>query len=325
MTEVIIAGAAGEGGGAHIQVLSELSGEYGLHIAAFADPAGGLEFRSFGEESNIPVYKNVGSALALHKADVVVIATPAPLHAEVSHEVFQSDHRPAHLLVEKPTAFTLAEAESVYNDAPPEACVETLYHFADSPEVLWVAENLRGWIEQHGSIKSFSALFADPLNSASTPEMRQALGSSLVDLSSDALSVFFRLIHPDEILRTELIRNKETNVYNLVFDFTMGNDPATCMIDTRWNMASTYITTMKFADGATLTLDHYKVQGFLQNSAGNYLDVLRTEIGPDRRRWKHYDTMYRRIFDRLLKGAADYSISKADSLRINQLLFTDSP
>src|SRR5260370_33883501 len=84
----------------------------------------------------LPVYKTVQDARDYHHPDVVVVATPTPVHAAVCAQVAGS-FPAARILVEKPAADNLAGARLILADIGRRQPVEVAYHMSLSPDVAW--------------------------------------------------------------------------------------------------------------------------------------------------------------------------------------------
>jgi UDP-N-acetyl-2-amino-2-deoxyglucuronate dehydrogenase len=66
--------------------------------------------KSFGEKYNVPFYEDIHKLIKSEQIDVISVLTPSGLHAE--HVLSVAGHR-KHILVEKPMALSLADADSM--------------------------------------------------------------------------------------------------------------------------------------------------------------------------------------------------------------------
>lgn len=66
--------------------------------------------RAVGQELDVPVFTQLGEAIDRTKPNAAIIATPDPLHREVSHAVIEAGLA---VLIEKPLATTVEDAEAI--------------------------------------------------------------------------------------------------------------------------------------------------------------------------------------------------------------------
>ncbi|SRR5581483_1894160 len=94
---------------ASTQILPEFAGRPHLQLTAAADPRpGGLE--KFAQQYGGETYDSVEAMCTSQNVDAVYVCTPNHLHAE--HVITAAEHG-KHVIVEKPMALTLAEAEAM--------------------------------------------------------------------------------------------------------------------------------------------------------------------------------------------------------------------
>lgn len=92
----------------HLAEIAAMAGEGLAELVAVADPRGVEGAEQVPEGT--PCYADLGELLAAVVPDVVVLATPIHTHAPLAIEAMRAG---AHVLVEKPTAASLAELEEM--------------------------------------------------------------------------------------------------------------------------------------------------------------------------------------------------------------------
>jgi predicted dehydrogenase len=102
-------GCGGDIAEEHLSALSQLDVE--LHAMADLDAASGS---AVAQEYGARFFQDYREMLAEMSPDVAVIATPHPSHAEIAIECMQAG---AHVLVEKPLAIEVAEADAMIETA----------------------------------------------------------------------------------------------------------------------------------------------------------------------------------------------------------------
>ncbi|MGN6128526.1 MAG: DUF6807 family protein, partial [Humibacter sp.] len=109
---VVITGIGGYGR-LHLENARRLHDEGRLAIVALVDPA---VARSTDHDGDIPIYADLGEALAEHGADIVIVATPLDTHEQLAEQAMRAG---ADVLLEKPPVPTMAAFEhllSVQNE-----------------------------------------------------------------------------------------------------------------------------------------------------------------------------------------------------------------
>lgn len=121
MTEVIRFGILGSGSIArfHANAIASLDNALLVGVASsFGDDA-----RRFAREYQIKAYTDYNEMLADERIDAVCICTPSGLHAE---NAIQALRAKKHVVLEKPMAFTKAEAKTIAEEAEKSGCVLTV-------------------------------------------------------------------------------------------------------------------------------------------------------------------------------------------------------
>jgi predicted dehydrogenase len=282
--DVIIVGV-GTVAQTHLRVLEQTPG---AEVVAGVDIAGrsGVMFRS----RPVPVYQAVPDARDRHRADVVVVATPTPAHAQVCAEVAAS-FPAARILVEKPAAGDLAGARLVLADIGRRQPVEVAYHMAFSPEVAWGVQVTEARAGELGAPVAAQACFNDPYQD----EYESAtvrLVSSWIDSGINSLSVLNRFA--DLGARTSLRRigDARRSVYEAHLTCRADGSEFDALILTSWHVTDAARTTrIRYDSGAELIMDHHAVAGYLMQNG-----KLAGIFGSDRavpRRERHYLALYR--------------------------------
>ena len=282
--EIIIVGL-GEVAMTHLEALSCLGQTVILGVDI--DPSKELVF----EGQQLPMYTRLEDAAQKHpEPDIIIVSVPTPNHYKVCEQVFSSfDRRPVRVLVEKPCADNLEDVMDLYDNHPDNIRLETLLHYAYSPEILWAYEHLPDWLSQHGPIKDFVATFTDPRGTPDQVNRRAALGSSWVDLGINALSAVSRLV---DLTRLELHNVEAPYDYEATVSFTSGLTEGCGTVATKWNVASsTHDSSFTFSSGAQLILNNYLVRGSFKDSDG-VVKLSFTGNGTSRR-LSHYINLYR--------------------------------
>jgi predicted dehydrogenase len=247
-------------------------------------PKPGVRFRGHP----VPVYRSLREASHHHHPGVVVIATPTPAHATACTEA--ADYFPtATILVEKPAASTLPDAEHILTGIGSRQPVEVAYHMYFSPEVTWAARTAQAHDAELGVPVAIQAVFTDPYQD--DPAATASLGSSWIDSGINALSILTRFTHPAH--RTSLRRHGETTrpVFEAHITCQTAGRQIDALILTTWHVTdATKTTRIRYSSGADLIMDHTAVAGYLIQ------DHQLTDVyGSDRtisRRDRHYLALY---------------------------------
>ncbi len=304
--EIIIVGL-GEVARTHIEALGNL----GQTVIAGVDidPSKELVFKG----KRLPVYRSPeDAAKEHHEPDIVVVSVPTPNHHAVSKQIFSAfDSKPVRVLVEKPCADKFEDVIDLYDNAPDNIRLETLLHYAYSPEILWAYEHLEDWLSMFGPIRNFEVTFTDPRGAPDQAHRRQALGSSWIDLGINALSAISRLM---DLTKLELRAVEAPYDYQATVSFTSGATAGRGTLATKWNVASSsHDSSFTFSSGAQLILNNYLVEGSLKRSDGAVEMSFSSDGTP--RRLSHYINLYRDIL-----GAGNMAIDKSLSLKVHELL-----
>lgn len=275
MTDSVLMVGLGAVARTHLNVLADMPQ---VDVIAGVDPAPPERITFRGRELPVtPTLREVSGTPTL-----VVIATPTPTHSmlcQEARELFPD----AAVLVEKPAADDLAEAAKLLSDG-----VEVAFHMAYAPEVLWGDQIVR--THELGPVREIHAWFTDPY--ADDLEVaRERFTSSWIDSGINALSVLPRFCDPVE--RTSL-RRLDDSTYEGRILCTSDGEPFEALIVTSWRVtAAARRTSVRFAFGAELLLDHHAVAGYLVQN-GRITENFGTD-GSVPRRESHYIGLYHQL------------------------------
>jgi predicted dehydrogenase len=266
-----------------------------------------LSFRNH----TIPVYTSILSAYAEHPADIVVVATSTPSHYDVCREVYALHNPPRRIFIEKPVADNYDKVAQLFQTIPPATKLEPLLHFAYSPEVLWAAKNLAGWISRYGPIINYQGTFDDPRHDPASAAKRAALGNSWIDWGINALSIAQKFITPTHL--TVVSTNPGLD-YQATFSFRTSGNTRTGTIATNWSAHQpSFRTVITFESGDTLKINHFDVRAELIHE-GRLISCFESDGTP--RRVSHYINLYADIL-----GANQLGFDQKTALRLHQLLY----
>lgn len=269
----------------HLRVLEQVPTAdviAGVDIA----PRPGVTFRGHP----VPVYPTLADAARDHRPAVVVIATPTPTHVAVC-DLAAVAFPTAKILIEKPAATTLAGARHVIEDIAARQPVDIAYHLAFSPEVDWGAAIASDHAAQLGNPAAITCAFTDPY--ARDGDLATArFGTSWLDSGINALSVLRRFTIPTGRAFLRGIGDPAWSAWQAGLTCQDGDGaefPA--LIVTSWHVTeAARTTTITYASGAQLVLDHVAVAGYL--ITGHQLTALYSADASIPRRERHYQALY---------------------------------
>lgn len=271
----------------HLRVLEQLADvdvRGGVDIA----PREPLRFRS-GTRPVYTTFGELGAAL-----DAVIVSTSTSTHFDVCRDLLGSPQVPARVLVEKPVVTTAGQLTDLYGSVPVGTSLEVLLHAAHAPEVAWAAAHLAAWRSAHGEVVSYRACFADPYRDMDKDKRTRVYVSSWLDSGINALSVCHRLVEPRTLEGLEL-QDPAGDRYEGRLLMASGDSTFTGIIRTSWDVdVATKSTTLTFADGARLLLDHQQVTGRL-DAADTTVAEFRYG-GPHPRLVAHYLNAFTSLF-----------------------------
>jgi predicted dehydrogenase len=248
-------------------------------------PKSGITFRGV----DLPIYGSPADAAAHHDVDVAVIATPTPAHAAACSQI--ADCLPGtRILVEKPAAADLADAEYILKDIGARQPVDVAYHMAFSPEVTWAVSTAAESAGALGLPASIESYFADPYSDEFEPASAK-LGNSWIDSGINALSVLCRFAQPTGRTSLRRIGDEPRSVFEAHIECEVAGKQIDALILTSWHAADpAKTTTIRYDSGAELTMDHTAVGARL--ISGHDVAGICGYSARVPRRERHYRAMY---------------------------------
>ena len=304
---ILIAGL-GDVAQSHLKALEQTPGAdvvAGVDIAAKP----GIFFR----KHPVPVYQTPREAKAHHHPDIVVVATPTPVHRIVCDQV--ADCFPtARILVEKPAANDLPGARHVLEDIGSFQPVDVAYHMAFSPEVFWGMQIAQAAPAELGVLVAMEASFADPYTDQ-FDAARSRLGNSWIDSGINALSVLSRFASPIQCTSLRRVGKESHSMFEAHVAIHAVDKALEARILTNWHVTAPAKTTrLRYGSGAELVLDHTAVAGHLIQGGQITARYSHDCITP--RRERRYLALYRWW---LTEGNAP--LPGETSIRLHELLF----
>ncbi|MFC5662560.1 Gfo/Idh/MocA family protein [Kitasatospora misakiensis] len=237
-------------------------------------------------------YRGLAEALAVHRPDLIVLATPTDTHVELAREALLGST--ARVLVEKPISHDLAALARLEDPAelPEQADVHgrlfTAHHFAFSPEVAWAAALIAGHPEW-GPVTTITSAFHDPY--VLTGEAAFAVyGSSWVDSGVNQLSMFTRFVEFTELTGARLTDGGATAWCTA--EFRSRGATGTARLRSSWltGISSKGSCLALAGSGVEVWLDHTAMTGFAARG-GELLDAFGNDGRTDRK-VAHYRPLY---------------------------------
>jgi predicted dehydrogenase len=244
--------------------------------------------------------------------DIIVVATPTPTHAEVCGEVSEY-FRQASIIVEKPAADMLENAQQIVSVIGDKQPVTVAYHMAFSPVVEWGVKEAAERAGQLGTPIAIESWGADPYQSdLSSAQAR--LGNSWIDGGINALSVIERFVKPVQRISLRQIEDPSRSVFEGTFVCEFDGSHLLATILTSWySTAPSRWTRIRYSSGAELVMDHNAVAGYIRQD-GHTCAVFGSD-GTIPRREAHYKALYRSWLTN-----NDPLFSTDTSLRLHELL-----
>jgi predicted dehydrogenase len=308
--KVVIIGI-GMAGTAHAKVLEEVPGV--ALIAGIDKGSRTLIFRG----NEVPVYASVfdmWSEKKLHP-DVIVVATPTPTHAQVCGEVTEY-YRHISIIVEKPAADNLEDAQRIICDIGDKQPVAIAYHMAFSPVVDWALKEAAGRADELGSPTAIESWGTDPYQSE-LASVQARLGNSWIDSGINALSVIERFVKPVERTSLRQIGSSFRSVFEGTFICEADGQQLPATILTSWySTAPSRWTRIRYSSGAELVMDHNAVAGYIRQN-GEACAIFGSD-GTMPRREAHYRALYKSWLSK-----QDQIFSTDTSVRLHALLLAN--
>ncbi len=247
-------------------------------------------------EHPFPTYRTLDAALAVHEPDLVVVATPTATHVEVVGEVLRRTE--ARVLAEKPLARSVAELDALAAQLPADVLggrVAVAHHFAFSPEVEWARTTVLAHPEW-GRPTRIASVFNDAYGGKS-PAQQGVYVSSWVDSGPNQLSLLAPFVDSWELVSHSDQRTRAVTVLDHAGDQEDGRGEGRTVLSSNWLAADTSKqTTLDFADGGQLRMDHTSMTGLVLR------DGVPVEhagyVGADARKDAHYRGLYEVLLTR---------------------------
>lgn len=196
-----------------------------------------------------PTLRTVEQLAEYGQLDLVVIATATASHAELALRVLELD--PARLWIEKPRVTTAAQLAELWAQRPGTE-VRTLMHRFYGEDIPYVRCELDGWCGEHGPIAAIDQIFFDPY--MASPAECATLGDCWLDSGINALSAAAALVQVGEC---QAVTGELPSAATATLTFSHSGHSGPLTVRTAWLEGQAQkLTTMRFADGAVLAIDH---------------------------------------------------------------------
>ena len=263
---------------------------------------------------NLPLYRSVLDASSLCDPDVIVVATPTSIHSQLCREA--ADYLPeSAILVEKPAADSLLEAQWLLERHEGRQPVNVALHMAFAPEVTWGAKVAAARAAELGGPVSIESWSADPYQ-ADLESAGARLGNSWIDSGINGLSVIERFVRVVERLSLRKLGDDSWSAFEGRFLCEANGNQIEATVLTSWRVTdATRSTRIRYSSGAELVLDHHAVSGYLARKGG--VSDLFGSDGAIPRRDTHYRALYKSwLVDR------EPIFTAETTLRLHKLLLT---
>jgi predicted dehydrogenase len=282
--EILLIGA-GTAGNTHLRAVEEIPT---LTVVGVVDPniRDMVTFRG----KNLPLYGSILDASRICEPDVIVIATPTPTHSELCREA--ADCLPESvILVEKPAADNLPDAQWLLNGLAGRQPVNVALHMAFAPEVAWGYDLTLVEAPDLGDPVSIESWSADPYQ-AHLDSAKARLGNSWIDSGINALSVIERFVRVVDRISLRKLGDESWSAFEGKFLCEVGTRQLEAAVLTSWRVTdATRSTRIRYSSGAELVLDHHAVAGYLVVK-GAVSEVFGSD-GIIPRRDTHYRSLYK--------------------------------
>ncbi|MFJ7278376.1 Gfo/Idh/MocA family protein [Kitasatospora sp. NPDC098663] len=257
-------------------------------------------------------YAGLDDALAEHRPDLLVLATPTHTHAELAAQALRLST--AKVLVEKPLVHDLAslgrlraldEAVDVWGR------LFTAHHFAFSPEVGWAAELLAEHPEW-GPVTTVTSAFYDPYVLKGT-DAYESYGSSWMDSGVNQLSMLTRLV---DLTALTSVRQLDGGASAwCTAEYLSRGESGTARLRSSWltGSSSKESSLVLGRAGVEVWIDHTSMTGFAARD-GDLLAAFGTD-GRTARKVAHY----RPLYESLLSDRPDPVLGFDAAARITEI------
>jgi predicted dehydrogenase len=281
----------GEAGETHLEVMVRIPA---IAVMSAVDKAPRSEVLSQEKtfkllnDNKIPLYNSLAD-VGQSQPDIVVIATPTPTHAKVCDDVTECFPE-ATILVEKPVADNLLDAQRLLGGTATVRPVQVALHMAYAPEVIWAANLVATKNSTLGNPLSVQSWSGDP-HQLDFDSAEQTLGTSWLDSGINALSVIDRFAKLDSRTSLRRIGKPHQSVFEGTFICQSGANRLEAVVLTSWNVAGrSRSTRIRYSSGAEIVMDHHAVAGHVLND-GRVTEGFGSD-GSVARRTSHYQRLY---------------------------------
>ena len=224
----------------------------------------------------------------------------------------------AMIIVEKPAADNLEDAERIISGVGGKQPVTVAYHMAFSPEVDWGLTETTKRARQFGPPVVIESWSADPYQ-PDLDSARATLGTSWIDSGINALSVIERFVKPVERIWLRQHGDPDESSFEGAFICEVQGQQLAATVLTSWySSAPARFTRIKYSSGAELFMDHNAVAGYIKEDGS--ISVMFGSSGEVPRREAHYKALYKSwLVDR------DEIFSSETSVRLHKLLLEGQP
>lgn len=232
-------------------------------------------------------YASLAEGLASSEPlDLVVIATPTDSHVSLVEEALASTS--ALVLSEKPLTRVPSELEHLQREFPDASIrVRVAHHFAFSPEVRWAERTGRAW-SARGAPRRIVSVFNDPYIRKS-PLERTSYVTSWIDSGPNQLTMLRRFVAGFDVVGHAHDVDGLRSATRLTYD---GGD---AYLLSNWlTRDSSKQTTLSYADGSEIQMDHTSMTGVALSSSGEIEHF--GNHGTTDRKIAHYTALYECLF-----------------------------
>jgi predicted dehydrogenase len=210
---------AGNMGRHHVRNYAEMDA---VNLVAVVDP--NPDVKEFVQDNGATLYSDVETMLMNCTIDAVSVVIPTPFHYEVAQLLL---HRGIHVLIEKPIAATVEEAEKLDELAKQSGLILSVGHIERyNPVVIALRELIRG-----GSIGEISSIIARRLGGFPA---RMPQTDVILDLAIHDIDIFNFLTETDgTLIGTHGSRTFHTDQIDSA-EILMKNGAASCFIQANW-------------------------------------------------------------------------------------------
>ena len=295
------------------------------HLAVLADmPQAELVFTADPHADRAPVefrgravphHATLADALAAHgpdAADLLVLATPTPTHADLAVEALT--RTTARVLVEKPLVHEPAELDRlarVADQGVDLGRVAVAHHFAFSPEVRWAAGQIDGH-PKWGPVTAVTVAFHDPYILLGQHAFASYV-SSWMDSGVNQLSMLTRFV--DLVALTARHEDARGASAWCTAAYEHRGETGTARLRTSWlTGASSKESVLTLDRGVEVWIDHTAMTGFAARGT-DLLATFDSDTEPPRK-----IAHYRPLYETLLSGADDSVLRFETAATVTRLL-----